>query len=188
MIYQHEKGGLYRVLGQAKHSETLEPMVVYQDIQGDCQIWTRPKSEWEDGRFTTFDAKPVIDKVALVYIRDKKLLTTRSQGKDFYYFPGGKRDKGESDVECLTRELAEEMGVELRPESIAHYATVIAHAHGNPLGVLAKLTCYTGVIEREPAPGGEIAEIRWLGYADRANVGCSMKIVMDELYHKGMID
>jgi len=187
-IFQHKKGGLYRVQGIAKHSETTEPMVIYQGIEGDCPIWVRPKSEFEDGRFTPFDAKPKIDKVALLYLCDKKLLTAKSHGKDVYYFPGGKREKGEGDAECLARELFEELNVTLNPDSITQYGTVIAHAHGNPPGVLAKLTCYTAAIDGSPTAGNEIAEVKWLTYSDRPNVGCPMKLIMDELWHKGMID
>ncbi len=41
-VYQHYKGNKYEVLGVAKHSETLEKMVVYKALYGDNQIWVRP--------------------------------------------------------------------------------------------------------------------------------------------------
>ena len=40
--YRHFKGGEYQVLYIAKHSETLEPMVVYQALYGEKDIWVRP--------------------------------------------------------------------------------------------------------------------------------------------------
>lgn len=40
--YQHYKGGLYEVLAIAKHTETLEDLVVYQALYGDRGIWVRP--------------------------------------------------------------------------------------------------------------------------------------------------
>lgn len=40
--YEHFKGKQYRVLGVAKHSETLEELVVYQALYEGRQIWTRP--------------------------------------------------------------------------------------------------------------------------------------------------
>lgn len=42
-LYEHYKGKKYKVLGVAKHSETLEEMVVYQAQYGDFGIWVRPK-------------------------------------------------------------------------------------------------------------------------------------------------
>jgi hypothetical protein len=45
--YRHFKGNLYKVIGLAKHSETLEDMVVYQPLKtGDN--WVRPKSMWNE--------------------------------------------------------------------------------------------------------------------------------------------
>jgi hypothetical protein len=40
--YRHFKGKDYRVLHVAKHSETLEDMVVYQQLYGEMGIWVRP--------------------------------------------------------------------------------------------------------------------------------------------------
>ena len=47
-IYRHFKGGEYRVLYTAAHSETLEPMVVYQALYGEKGIWVRPASMWNE--------------------------------------------------------------------------------------------------------------------------------------------
>lgn len=40
--YRHFKGNEYLVLHLAKHSETLEDMVVYQALYGERGIWVRP--------------------------------------------------------------------------------------------------------------------------------------------------
>ena len=40
--YRHYKGKDYLVLYQAKHSETLEDLVVYQALYGERGIWVRP--------------------------------------------------------------------------------------------------------------------------------------------------
>ena len=47
-LYCHFKGNLYRLLYVAKHSETLEPMVVYQALYGEMGIWVRPASMWNE--------------------------------------------------------------------------------------------------------------------------------------------
>lgn len=46
-VYRHYKGKDYEVVGMARHSETLEPMVVYRalyhsDEFGDDALWVRP--------------------------------------------------------------------------------------------------------------------------------------------------
>ena len=47
-IYRHFKGNLYQLLDIAKHSETLEDMVVYRALYGEHGLWVRPLSMWEE--------------------------------------------------------------------------------------------------------------------------------------------
>ncbi len=42
--YRHYKGNEYQVIGVAKHSETLEELVVYRALYGEGKIWVRPLS------------------------------------------------------------------------------------------------------------------------------------------------
>lgn len=41
-FYEHYKGNQYRVLAIARHSETLEELVVYQAQYGERGTWVRP--------------------------------------------------------------------------------------------------------------------------------------------------
>ncbi len=45
-IYRHFKGGEYRVIGIATHSETGEQVVVYQALYGEHTLWARPAAMW----------------------------------------------------------------------------------------------------------------------------------------------
>lgn len=41
MLYRHYKGGLYRVLAEGFHSESLEEMTIYMSVK-DGKVWVRP--------------------------------------------------------------------------------------------------------------------------------------------------
>ena len=46
--YRHFKGNEYRVLHMARHSETMEELVVYQALYGEGGIWVRPAAMWTE--------------------------------------------------------------------------------------------------------------------------------------------
>ena len=46
--YRHFKGNEYEVLYVAKHSETLEEMVVYRALYGEHGVWVRPANMWDE--------------------------------------------------------------------------------------------------------------------------------------------
>ncbi len=46
--YRHFKGNEYRVIGMARHSETMEEMVVYQALYGEQGLWVRPAHMWSE--------------------------------------------------------------------------------------------------------------------------------------------
>ncbi|MCX6779751.1 MAG: DUF1653 domain-containing protein [Candidatus Magasanikbacteria bacterium] len=47
-IYHHYKGNDYEVVGIAKHSETLEEMVVYKALYDNGSLWVRPLKMFEE--------------------------------------------------------------------------------------------------------------------------------------------
>lgn len=44
MYFRHYKGGIYKLIGFAKDSETLQEVVIYQAMYGNFSLWVRPKS------------------------------------------------------------------------------------------------------------------------------------------------
>ena len=55
--YEHYKGRLYEVIGVARHSETLEDMVVYHKLYDDHGLWVRPLPMFLES--VTIDGKTV---------------------------------------------------------------------------------------------------------------------------------
>ena len=46
--YRHFKGGEYEVIGMARHSETMEELVVYRALCGAGGLWVRPAAMWSE--------------------------------------------------------------------------------------------------------------------------------------------
>ena len=129
----------------------------------------------------------VIDKVAFLYLKDGKILSTRSKGKDKYYIPGGKRETGETDVETLVREVKEELSVDIIESSAQFYGVFEAQAHGKAEGVIVKMICYTAEYAGELKADSEIAEIVWLTTEDNESVSPVDKLIMADLHEKGLL-
>jgi hypothetical protein len=47
-LYRHYKGNLYRVQGTVRHSETLEPMTLYQALYAAKSLWVRPAAMFNE--------------------------------------------------------------------------------------------------------------------------------------------
>jgi 8-oxo-dGTP diphosphatase len=129
-----------------------------------------------------------IDKLAWIYIKDRKILSTRSRGKDTYYFPGGKRETGESDETALIREIKEELTVDLIPDSLQFFGKFEAQAHGHDAGIIVVMTCYLANYEGELKPDAEIEELAWLTYADKDKSSAVDQIIFDHLKNHDLVD
>ncbi|OZM71154.1 DNA mismatch repair protein MutT [Amycolatopsis antarctica] len=108
----------------------------------------------------------VIDKVALIRWDGDAILAARTRGREAYYLPGGKPEPGESRLDALVREAAEELAVAVDPATAVRVGTVDAPAHGRA-GAIVRMHCYTAESSGTPRPAGEIADVRWIGPADR---------------------
>ncbi len=130
----------------------------------------------------------MIDKIAWIYIKDKKILSTLSKGKDKYYIPGGKREAFENDVETLLREIKEELSVDILTDSIRYYGTFKAQAHGKKEGVIVKMSCYTADFDGELKADSEISKVVWLTYDDINKISPVDQLIFEDLHDKGLID
>ena len=107
----------------------------------------------------------MIDKVGLLTIRDGRVLLCRKKrGTQLLILPGGKREAGESSLECLARELHEELGdvTAVSPELIDVYMYAAAGAKGK----MVRVELYRAELSGEPSAQSEIAELVWFGRAD----------------------
>jgi 8-oxo-dGTP diphosphatase len=129
----------------------------------------------------------LIDKLAWIHIENKRLLSTRSRGKDIYYIPGGKRELGESDEQALLREVKEELDVDLLRDTITFLGTFEAQAHGKEEGTLVRMTCYTADFSGELRASAEVEEALWLDYKDKDKSSPVDQIIFDWLKDRQLI-
>lgn len=128
-----------------------------------------------------------IDKVAWILVEDGRVLSTRSEGKDVWYLPGGKREPGETDLETLRREIDEELSVEVDVSGAVHLGTFSGEAHGHAAGVTVRMTCYRAGYQGQLRPSSEIAEMAWLGHVDRHRTSPVDQIIFDHLLAEGLL-
>lgn len=86
-----------------------------------------------------------IKKAALICIKDKKLLVVHKKTIDLYISPGGKNEGGESDLNCLEREIQEELGS--RVSDICYLTTFKGKMQEDKNEI--ELNCYTGELTAE---------------------------------------
>ncbi|MCX6592045.1 MAG: NUDIX domain-containing protein [Acidobacteria bacterium] len=105
----------------------------------------------------------VIRKIGLLVQRDGRILLCRKkQGTPLLILPGGKPELNETPLQCLEREITEELGVAVKcAEPVGEYSD---RAAGEDAVVQIEL--YMGELLGEPSAQGEIAELMWWGPND----------------------
>lgn len=129
-----------------------------------------------------------IDKVAWICTHERRVLMVRSHGKARFYLPGGKREPGESDADCLQREVREELGVTLRAASLRPWGKVEAAADGRDDGMQVHLTCYRAEYQGELRACAEIAAFAWLDASATGQCSLAARQVIAQLQVAGEID
>jgi ADP-ribose pyrophosphatase YjhB (NUDIX family) len=131
--------------------------------------------------------KAFIDKLAYIYLEDDRVLMSLSQGKDTWYIPGGKREGSESDEQALTREVKEELDVDIIPETIEPYGVFEAQAHGKPAGTIVCMTCYMADFTGDLKAASEIEKIDFFSYAQRDLAAPVDLLIFDDLQTKDLL-
>jgi 8-oxo-dGTP diphosphatase len=132
------------------------------------------------------EADPVrtLVSVGWVHIRRRRLLAVRSAASDRFYLPGGKPEAGETLEEALEREIREELAIDLVHVQLLF--TVTAPAYGLQPPTALTMHCYGGDPRGRPQPGGEIAELAWLGPNDK-RAAPAVSSVLSQLWVAGLI-
>ncbi len=108
------------------------------------------------------------DKVGLLAIRDGKILLCRKKHTtSLLILPGGCREPGESAMDCLSRELREELGeVVARAVELVGVYTDRAAGSAAAQPKTVRIELYAAELIGEPAPHSEIAELVWFSDQD----------------------
>lgn len=128
------------------------------------------------------------DKVGLLAVRDGRILLCRkNHTTSLLILPGGCRETGETSMECLLRELREEVG-EVQVSGLRYLGTYTERAAGSGTKTV-QIELYAGELHGEPAPQSEIKELVWFGeHDDRALLSPSISNkILPDLIERGLL-
>ncbi|WP_030164491.1 NUDIX hydrolase [Spirillospora albida] len=129
----------------------------------------------------------VLDVVAWVQVSDGRLLTVRARGRDLLYLPGGKREPGESDWTALSREVREELALDLDEPSFRELGVVHAEAHDQPSFTHVRMACFTAGYSGTLTPASEIGEYRYVLPSDRRLLAPASQAALDLAEEHGLL-
>lgn len=116
-----------------------------------------------------------------MFVRSRK-------NESVFYNVGGKIEEGETDVDCLMREVKEEVNCSLDKDSIEFLHEFQTDAHGKE-NTMLNIRLYRGVLVEEPMPSSEIAEISYFdSKANEEQVTVMGKAILAWLQKHNYID
>ncbi|WP_210413822.1 exonuclease domain-containing protein [Protaetiibacter larvae] len=127
------------------------------------------------------DSRPAVLRIAAAIVTDPegRSLLVRKAGTTHFMQPGGKIEEGESAIDALTRELAEEIGVELDTAS-AEYLGLFRAVAANEADTVVLAAVFALSIAHEVVASGEIEELLWVDDPDLLEVDVA-PLTRDEL-------
>lgn len=132
---------------------------------------------------------PDIHKIGLLAVRDGRMLLCRNRRPgSLLILPGGKIECGESHMECLRREIQEELG-SVKVEAFTFIGTYIDVAAGVHAGKMVQIELYAGELSGTPQASSEIADLVWFGeHDDWALVAPSLaNKILPDLIARGLL-
>jgi 8-oxo-dGTP pyrophosphatase MutT (NUDIX family) len=128
-----------------------------------------------------------LDVVAWVQVSDGRMLAVRSRGRDLLYLPGGKREPGEDDWSALSREVREELDLELDRPSFRELGVVRAPAHDQPAFTHVRMACFTASYRGAMTAAGEVDEFVYVGAGDRRLLAPAARAALDLAGERGLL-
>ena len=105
------------------------------------------------------------NKVGVLILRgDRLLLCRKNRDTSKLILPGGRTEAGETDLDCLARELREELG-EVTLRNVEYVGTYEDRAAFDDPTIVKTLrvALYRGNLVGTPTPASEITEVVWFG-------------------------
>ncbi|WP_433326842.1 NUDIX hydrolase [Spirillospora sp. CA-294931] len=128
-----------------------------------------------------------LDVVAWIQVVDGRMLAVRARGRDRLYLPGGKRETGEDDWTALSREVREELGVELDPATFRELGVIRADAHDQPAYSRVRMACFTASYQGSMSATGEVDEFRYVGRSDHDLLAPAAGAALDLAVAHGLV-
>ncbi|MFT3824555.1 MAG: NUDIX domain-containing protein [Chitinophagaceae bacterium] len=126
----------------------------------------------------------------LIVIKNRKVLLAYSNNKKAYYLPGGKVDAGETSLQALQREIAEELNINLPADDLQYYMHITAPAFGEN-GLIMEQDCFLYEMLHEPQPSAEIGAVEYfdaVSYALEPEQVPGVRILIERLQQDDLLD